>query len=126
MKSRKPRFPSLTSAEDIAWMDARMSKYPVNLFSTYGVRCNTSDDIAHWRRCANEVMPESACQLGLAYLDGNGAAVDIAEAGNELLDHAARRASRRAARAQPAQEGDARPLEAASGTRACACVAAGP
>lgn len=80
MKSRKPRFPSLTSAEDIAWMDARMSKYPVNLFSTYGVRCNTRDDIAHWRRCANEVMPESACQLGLAYLDGNGAAVDIAEA----------------------------------------------
>jgi len=80
MKSRKPRFPSLTSAEDIAWMDARMSKYPVNLFSTYGVRCNTRDDIAHWRQCANEVMPESACQLGLAYLDGNGAAVDIAEA----------------------------------------------
>ena len=80
MNSRKPRFPSLTSAEDIAWMDARMSKYPVNLFSTYGVRCNTRDDISHWRRCANEMMPEAACQLGLAYLDGNGAAVDIAEA----------------------------------------------
>jgi hypothetical protein len=80
MKSRKPRFPRITSAEDIAWMDARMSKYPVNLFSAYGVRCNTRDDISHWRRWANEMMPEAACQLGLAYLDGNGTAVDIAEA----------------------------------------------
>jgi hypothetical protein len=80
MNTRKPRYPSITSAEDAAWMDVQMSKYPVNLFSNYGVRCNTRDDISNWRRCAGEMMPEAACQLGLAFLDGNGAVADVAEA----------------------------------------------
>lgn len=71
-------------------MNARMSRYPVNLFSSYGVRCNTRDDISNWKRCANEMMPEAACQLGLAFLDGNGATVDI-DAAKHWLGIAAER-----------------------------------
>lgn len=80
MTQTTPRFPRSTTAEEVSWMNARMSQYPVDLFSTYGVRCNTLDDLTDWRRCAREGMPEAACQLGLAYLDGNGAVVDVAEA----------------------------------------------
>ena len=80
MTQTTPRFPRSTPAEEVSWMNARMSQYPVDLFSTYGIRCNTLDDLTDWRRCAREGMPEAACQLGLAYLDGNGAAVDVAEA----------------------------------------------
>ena len=75
-----PKLLRSTTEHELAWMDARMSKYPINLFSAYGVRCNTLDDMSVWLMRASEGMPESACQLGLAYLDGNGAPIDRQQA----------------------------------------------
>jgi tetratricopeptide (TPR) repeat protein len=80
MHSSLPKLLRSTTELDLAWMDARMSKYPINLFSAYGVRCNTLDDMSEWLMRASEGMPESACQLGLAYLEGNGAPVDRQQA----------------------------------------------
>ena len=59
---------------------AESSKYPVNLFSAYGVNCNRPDHIAAWKVRAAAGLPESAAQLGLAYLDGNGVVADLASA----------------------------------------------
>ena len=58
-------------------MAAKMSGYPINLFTGYGIRRNTLDDMTNWRRGAAEAMPEALCQLCLAYLDGNGIARDL-------------------------------------------------
>jgi len=80
MHNSLPKLLRSTTELDLAWMDARMSKYPINLFSAYGVRCNTLDDMSDWLMRASEGMPESACQLGLAYLDGNGAPIDRQQA----------------------------------------------
>jgi TPR repeat protein len=59
---------------------AEASRYPVNLFSAYGVNCNSSDHIAGWKIRAAEGLTESAAQLGLAYLDGNGVVADLEKA----------------------------------------------
>ncbi len=56
---------------------AESSHYPVNLFSAYGVNCNRPDHIAAWKVRAAAGLTESAAQLGLAYLDGNGVVADL-------------------------------------------------
>ena len=80
MPSPKPRFPASTSGHELSWLEAKISGYPINLFTGYGIRRNTLDDMTHWRRGAAAAMPEALCQLGLAYLDGNGIARDLATA----------------------------------------------
>jgi len=56
------------------------SSYPVNLFSDFGVRCNTLSDLTTWKKRAQAGSGEAACHLGMAYVDGNGTVIDLAEA----------------------------------------------
>ena len=81
MNPKDIRFPREYDFEDDHDQSlAESSLYPVNLFSAYGVNCNRPDHIAAWKVRAAAGLPESAAQLGLAYLDGNGVVADLASA----------------------------------------------
>lgn len=58
----------------------QQSSYPVNLFSDFGVRCNTLSDLTIWKKRAQAGSGEAACHVGMAYVDGNGSVIDLGEA----------------------------------------------
>jgi len=73
----------------------KTTRYHINLFSDYGIRRNTQDDITKWRymtgterdditnwtysdrRRMSAYTGDAACHLAMAYIDGNGAGLDI-------------------------------------------------
>jgi len=74
----------------------KTTRYHINLFSDYGIRRNTQSDITKWRymtgterddvtkwaymRRLSAYTGDAACHLAMAYIDGNGAEVDIEKA----------------------------------------------
>lgn len=74
----------------------KKTRYHINLFSDYGIRRNTQSDITKWRYMTgterdgitkwaymhriSAYTGDAACHLAMAYIDGNGAEVDIEKA----------------------------------------------
>ncbi|NBY42849.1 MAG: hypothetical protein EBQ49_06135 [Verrucomicrobia bacterium] len=74
----------------------KTTRYHINLFSDYGIRRNTQSDITKWRymtgterdditkwaymRRLSAYTGDAACHLAMAYIDGNGAEVNIEKA----------------------------------------------
>lgn len=78
----------------------KKTSYHINLFSDYGIRRNTQSDITKWRYMTgterdgitkwaymhriSAYTGDAACHLAMAYIDGNGAGVNI-EVAKEFL-----------------------------------------
>ena len=60
----------------------KTTRYHINLFSDYGIRRNTQNDITKWSNVAglSDAVTEARCHLAMAYIDGNGADVNIKKA----------------------------------------------
>jgi hypothetical protein len=60
----------------------KTTRYHINLFSDYGIRRNTQSDITKWSNIGglSAAVAEAYCHLAMAYIDGNGAGVDIKKA----------------------------------------------